>query len=534
MTAQVPDELMIAGERWDLLATPLGPYLGRIGVRFDAPHTGLRRGYTARWRLDDDMLHLVDVKATARAPSGELIEVNGSEALGGAMLPMPASWVTGRVHAGSGGVVRYVHSDFDSRYQRELLLELVDGRVVSRQELAPPAAMGSAGPYQLHEPLLGDLSGGAFGQLVRATDLDGRPLVAKIARPRGHAHGTEMWSDTPSGRFPLHLPAQAFWKDTGGGLVVDELDGSLLADVLVREAELLERDGGVLLPRSYGLWDHDPSGAAVLVMEELEGRAPSTPAEVVAVLAALQAAVERGVFDSHGDVKREHIFIDGATVRLCDPAPRFADASRRAFTYLYNPHGFSGPAADVAACATILRYLPGASAAGWRWCAAVLDSPVPPPWAASHRSALRELQADLAQPAPPPPGWQVPPLPERRWHPAAPAPSSGLGAGPGGLAGEPPQLPAGTPTFDVVDPLPQHDLPQLPASAPSVEPLGDTVARVATELERILLVLEWTSTSSPGAIDGDPQLVGELHRLAAAGRRLIAAVPPDRGLPEAG
>jgi hypothetical protein len=186
-----------------------------------------------------------------------------------------------------------------------------------------------------------------------------------------------------------------------------------LQAVLHNEAEILERDTGRLLPRSLGIWEHDPSGLPVLVMERLEGRQPSTPADVVAVLDALAEAAERGTFDAHGDVKVEHIFIDGQRVRLCDPAPRFAAADRRGFTPLYNPYGYIGPAADVAACATVLRYLPGGGTAGWRWCDEVLRGPAPPPFASSHRAALDELRKALSANEPPPPGWTVPPLPER-------------------------------------------------------------------------------------------------------------------------
>ena len=189
----------------------------------------------------------------------------------------------------------------------------------------------------------------------------------------------------------------------------------LTAAVLRREADILERDGGLLLPQSLGMWQHEPSGLEVLVMERLVGQPPATPADVVSVLSALAEAVERGTFEEHGDVKREHVFIADGKVRICDPAPRFDDPQLRGLTPAYNPRAFTGPAADVAACASLLRYLPAAASTGypgWRWCASVLDEPVAPAWIHSHRAALAELRRDLAgPPAPLPPGWSVPSIP---------------------------------------------------------------------------------------------------------------------------
>jgi hypothetical protein len=418
VTAQTPESILLDGEEWLLLGTPLDPFLAANGLanRFVSPHTALWRGYLGTWRVDaEGHLFLDDVTATVRALGSGTQTVQGSAALRGAALPMAADFVTGRLRVARGAQVRHVHSDFDSVWEQEVLLEVERGRVLSRQTLAEPSAMGSAGPYRLHEPLLGNLSGGGFGQVIAATDLDGRSLVAKVPLPRGGGNRTEMWMDTPAGRRPVHVPAQVFRGGPEQSRSV-EVGPEVTAAVLRREADILERDGGRLLPRSLGVWQHDPSGLDVLVMERLVGRPPATPADVAAVLEALAGAVDRGTFETHGDVKREHVFITEGSVRICDPAPRFDDPQLRGLTPAYNPRGFSGPAADVAACASLLRYLPDAARtdhAGWRWCAAVLDDPAPPPWIHSHRAALHELRHDLdGPPAPPPPGWSVPPIPD--------------------------------------------------------------------------------------------------------------------------
>ncbi|WP_420121761.1 hypothetical protein [Nakamurella sp.] len=446
MTAQTPDTIRLDGQDWLLLGTPLDPVLASAGVtrRLVAPHTANVRGYVATWRVDaDGRLFLDAVTATVRGLGSGIQTIQGSAVLRGATLPMPADFVTGQLRLARGEQVRHVHSGFDSVWADEILLEVDAGRVRSRRDLAPASAMGTAGPYQLHEPLLGTLTGGGFGQVIAATDLDGTRLVAKAPLPRGGGNRTEVWFDTPAGRRPEHKPAEAFRADPAGFRSV-EIGADLTAAVLRREAEILERDGGRLLPRSLGLWPHEPSGLPVLVMERLVGESPETPGDVDLVLAALADAVDRGTFDAHGDVKPEHVFIEDGVVRMCDPAPRFDDPQLRGLTPAYNPRGWVGPAADVAACASILRYLPDAADhehAGWRWCAAVLDSATPPPWIHSHRAALAELRRELAPPrVPPPVGWTVPPFPHGGavlpGGPGAPAGIAGSG-GSGAAGGDP-------------------------------------------------------------------------------------------------
>lgn len=487
MTAQTPDTIVLDGEEWLLLATPLDPVLAAAGAtkRLVAPHTANWRGYLATWRVDPDgRLFLDAVTATVRGLGSGTQTIGGSTLLRGTTLPMPADFVTGQLRLARGAQVRHVHSGFDSVWADELLLEVESGRVRSRRALTPASAMGTAGPYQLHEPLLAGLSGGGFGQVIAATDLDGTRLVAKAPNPRGGGNRTEMWIDTPAGRRPAHKPAEVFRADPAGFRSV-EVDADQTAAVLRREAEILERDGGRLLPRSLGVWPHEPSGLPVLVMERLVGESPDTPGDVDLLLAALADAADRGTFDAHGDVKPEHVFIEDGIVRMCDPAPRFDDPQLRGLTPAYNPRGLVGPAADVAACATILRYLPDAADhgfAGWRWCAAVLDSPTPPPWVHSHRAALAELRRDLGHPrVPPPTGWSVPPFPGTRvpsqavWTgpppvmgtvPAGPgtgSPSPGpgpWGSGPSPAPVPPPRPPLFVPSTPVL----------LPAGRPADEP----------------------------------------------------------------
>lgn len=461
MTAQTPDRLWLDGGEWQLLATPLDPFLAehRLSDRFVAPHSANWRGYLATWRIDEHgWLVLDDVVATLRGLASGTETISGTAVLGGRSLPIRATWFTGEFRVARGDQVRHVHAGFESVWADQRLVKVAAGRVESVVALAATGAMGAAGPYRLTSPLLGELTGGGFGQLVAAEDLDGRPLVAKLPLPHGGRVGrTEMWSDASGVRRPVHLPAVAFEGGTGRWHPA-ETTGDQTAAILRTEAELLDRDGGCLLPKSFGLWRHEPSGLPVLVMERLEGRHPDRVEDVVATLEALSQAVARGSLDHHGDLKTEHIFVADSRVRICDPAPRFAEPGRRAFTPMYNPRGYVGPAADVAACATILRYLPAAGAAGWRWCAAVLESPAPPVWVHNHRAALAELLAELSAAVPAPPGWQRPPLPPSLGQFSPPVPSS-----------------YGPPVAESVSGLPTFvpSVEVMPGPAPKLGPRGE-------------------------------------------------------------
>lgn len=432
MTAQTPDVIVIDGVEHELLAELLG---GLLQALPDAPElaardTALWRGYLARWRVDGDRLYLDDVRGWLR---------NGAEAAAGVVLPgvelpIHASWVTSSFVVARGDQVRHVHRGFESRYEHEIELRVEDGVVVDRRELAQVGAMGMAGPYRLEESLLGFLSGGGFGQLIAAFDVDGRPLVAKAARPSGGGYGTESWIDTTHGRKPVHVPAKALRRvrdewGAGDSWQVEPVGMDVTIAVLRAEHEILERDVGTLLPASLGMWEHDPSGTPVLVMEKLVGRQPKNAYDVRAVLAAVADAVDRATFDAHGDLKLEHVFIDDdGRVRICDPAPRFPDPAWRGFTLEYNPKGWSGAAADAVACASMLRYVDGPSGRGSGWAAELLDADDPPEWALSQRGALARLDAELGA-LPPPSSWSfdappasapMPPPSPPPWAPAPP------------------------------------------------------------------------------------------------------------------
>lgn len=517
VTAQSPDSIVIDGEAGLLLATPLDELLARLPnvPQLVAKNTACWRGYMATWRISDGSLYLDDVVGWV---GEDYREVGADVVLPGVELPRRADWVTGSLRIAFGPQVRHVHADFDSTWEREFLYELHAGAVTATRPLAAAAAMGTAGPYRLEAPLMSMLSGGGFGQVIAATDLDGRPLVAKAPRPTGGAEGTEMWN----GDVPVHVPARAQAR-IEGRWVAQSVGMDVTSAVLRAEAEILDRDAGVLLPASLGLWEHEPSGTSVLVMERLEGRQPAIPADVRAVLSAVADAVERGTFDAHGDLKLEHVFIaEDGRVRICDPAPRFEDPGLRAFTPTYNSAGWIGPPADAVACASMLQFLPGGPGPTAAWVDSLRSCVEPPGWANDHRAALAELDKALAGAAtssPTPPGAPTTDPLREQW-PSAPQWPTGP---------TPPPLPPSPPEL-------HEDLvlaPEWALEPPTLVAVNASVDRILIAAVDLMLdagtVTHPSSATSPEIVDADAAAILDALQAVTGTNRLNEMLyGPDR------
>ena len=227
MTAQTPESILLDGEEWLLLGTPLDPFLGRTWS--DEPVCRTQHGTISgvsgqlAGRLRGATVPRRHCCHGARAGFLAPRFFTGPRLCGVLSCPWQRSSSRGGFGWRGGNQVRHVHSDFDSVWEEEILLEVDKGRILSRQRLAEPSRMGSAGPYRLHEPLLGDLTGGGFGQVITATDLDGRSLVAKVPLPRGggppdrDVDGHPRWESAgaPAGpgvpRLARRVPGRSKW-----------------------------------------------------------------------------------------------------------------------------------------------------------------------------------------------------------------------------------------------------------------------------------------------------------------------------------
>lgn len=140
MTAQNPDVITVDEREGWLLCEPLGGLLGSWpgAPALVADSSACWRGYVATWRVSDGVLHLDAVRGwvTDHRP------VDAAEIFPGLALPAKATWVTGTLRVGFGAQVHHVHSEYESTWEEELLLEVAAGEVRGRrsQMPSPPSA----------------------------------------------------------------------------------------------------------------------------------------------------------------------------------------------------------------------------------------------------------------------------------------------------------------------------------------------------------------------------------------------------------
>lgn len=129
MTAQIPEELVFQGQRMSMFTTPLAPYLADHGrdPGFNAPMTALWRGYVGTWEIADDRLYLIQLRGTLE--SGEKASLR--TIFPDCTCRVFAEWYSGTIRVPQGELIEYVHAGYASVYERELLLEVDHGVVLS-------------------------------------------------------------------------------------------------------------------------------------------------------------------------------------------------------------------------------------------------------------------------------------------------------------------------------------------------------------------------------------------------------------------
>jgi hypothetical protein len=207
MTAQIPDILIHRGERLSLCATPLDDYYRstrKRRPRFVRPSTACYRGYVATWEIREGKIYLVGIEGLLARGRKEVTYVPADLAtLFPAQEPrILATWITGELRCPEGGLRSYRHAGFGSEYERDRLIEVVEGSVVGEWlRLNPP------------EPILYRID--AAGGRTRVADYrDAKPLDDPFApdeTPKGHvfwgrpedfgdSDGYEVWACLTYGR----------------------------------------------------------------------------------------------------------------------------------------------------------------------------------------------------------------------------------------------------------------------------------------------------------------------------------------------
>lgn len=156
MTAQVPDGLKIGDQTYRLFTNPLDTLPAYRRPHFVSDNTACWRGYVAYWEIKDDTLYLVDlfgsvcvrpeIEGAARASCGghhrngcETRKIRANDLFDMSAGLLPADWYSGDLRVPQGRQLKYIHMGYASRYERYLILEIANGRLVGSRTLSPPA-----------------------------------------------------------------------------------------------------------------------------------------------------------------------------------------------------------------------------------------------------------------------------------------------------------------------------------------------------------------------------------------------------------
>ena len=129
MTAQISERLLYDGRTLPLRSTPLTPFLQQHGKTdlFQMTSTANWRGYVGSWEIAEDRLYLVGLSGRLKDGSTANLDTVFPQSSGRVF----AAWYSGTLHIPEGELLEYVHLGFASRYERDILLDIQHGVLVS-------------------------------------------------------------------------------------------------------------------------------------------------------------------------------------------------------------------------------------------------------------------------------------------------------------------------------------------------------------------------------------------------------------------
>ena len=141
-TAQIPDVIVLDGERLPLNSNPLDAFYEQNPDKWVYPgptSTANWRGYVAEWRIDDGgALWLTAIMRELPVAGGGPRERSSHDTLSD-LFPgqqeVAADWYSGMLVIPRGELVQYVHMGYGSTWEAYTLLEVVRGQVIDRREI---------------------------------------------------------------------------------------------------------------------------------------------------------------------------------------------------------------------------------------------------------------------------------------------------------------------------------------------------------------------------------------------------------------
>jgi hypothetical protein len=134
MTAQCSDLLTYDGNKCPLLCTPLEDYfeLGHIRPKSIIDNEGSTtanwRGYIGIWFIENEHLYLADILGPEGEPSTAMSDLFGEQ-----KKPIEATWYSGVLRIPSGEEINYVHLEFETLFEKDILLTVERGKVINKE-----------------------------------------------------------------------------------------------------------------------------------------------------------------------------------------------------------------------------------------------------------------------------------------------------------------------------------------------------------------------------------------------------------------
>lgn len=130
MTTQIPDVLVLDGEKHDMASLPLEEYRRKRGVQFPTLRptcSALWRGYIATWELCENRLYLVDIDTTAFSE----LDLKLHDFFPDCGPRVFARWYSETLRVPQGEIIQHIHGgkcggiheqDLNLRFRRGMLV----------------------------------------------------------------------------------------------------------------------------------------------------------------------------------------------------------------------------------------------------------------------------------------------------------------------------------------------------------------------------------------------------------------------------
>ncbi len=129
MTAQFGERLIFEGRDMAMFSEPLGDYfaLGGSNPEFEFTCTALWRGYVGTWEIVNDRLYMVGLTGTLKDGTKATLET----VFPGYPDRVFAHWYSGTLQLPEGVLLEYVHMGYSRTFERDRLLKIRNGILVS-------------------------------------------------------------------------------------------------------------------------------------------------------------------------------------------------------------------------------------------------------------------------------------------------------------------------------------------------------------------------------------------------------------------